>query len=52
MTDWGQALQVGGTGFLTVFIVLGILSLVIWMVSMVMNKLINRPKKSKNTKKE
>jgi Na+-transporting methylmalonyl-CoA/oxaloacetate decarboxylase gamma subunit len=52
MVDWGQALQVGGFGFLTVFVVLGILSLVMWLVSMIMNKTINRPKKIADTKKE
>ena len=52
MVDWGQALRVGGVGFITVFVVLGILSIVMWLVSIIMNKTINRPKKSVETKEE
>ena len=42
MTDWGFAAQVAGIGFLTVFVVLGILSLVIWLVSLLILKIVRR----------
>ena len=38
MVDWGFALQIAGIGFLTVFVVLGTLSLVLWLVSLLVPK--------------
>ena len=46
MTDWGFATQVAGTGFLTVFIVLSVLLLVIWAVNLLISR-INRSKTEK-----
>jgi len=50
MIDWGQALSVGGIGFLTVFVVLGILALVLTFISWLMYRVLG--KKNKNTVKE
>jgi len=47
MVDWGFAAQIAGIGFLTVFVVLGILSLVLWLVNLLLNKVIGKPGKSK-----
>jgi len=47
MVDWGFATQIAGIGFLTVFVVLGILSLVLWLVNLLLNKVIGKPGKSK-----
>jgi len=50
MIDWGQALSVGGIGFLTVFVVLGILALVLTFISWLMYRILS--KKNKKTVKE
>lgn len=42
MVDWGFAVQIAGIGFLTVFAVLGILSLVLWLVSLLVYRVIGR----------
>lgn len=47
MVDWGEAVQIAGIGFLTVFIVLGILSLVLWLMNLLLNKVFGKPGKSK-----
>ena len=39
MVDWGFAAQIAGIGFLTVFVVLGILSLILWLLNKVTRKL-------------
>jgi len=36
--DWGEALQIGGIGFATVFGLLIILAVVIWLTGMVVGK--------------
>ncbi len=36
--DWGRALEIGGLGFLTVFIVLVALALIIWLIGYFINK--------------
>ena len=36
---WGQAVQVGGVGFGTVFALLIILAIVIWLTGLVVNKI-------------
>jgi Na+-transporting methylmalonyl-CoA/oxaloacetate decarboxylase gamma subunit len=36
--DWGQAFQVGGFGFLLVFVVLTILAICMWLIGWVFNK--------------
>ncbi len=46
MIDWGKALQVGGIGFLTVFVVLGILALVLSLTGWIMNRVLNKPQKA------
>ena len=40
MVDWGFAAQIAGIGFLTVFAVLGILALVLWLVSLLVGKVV------------
>ena len=42
MVDWGQALTVGGVGFLTVFVVLGILALALSLVGWLLNRTLNK----------
>lgn len=32
MTDWGEALKVAGVGFSGVFVVLGLLSILLWAI--------------------
>jgi hypothetical protein len=39
MTDWGQAGFIGGVGFGTVFVVLVVLSLVVWLAGIVINRM-------------
>lgn len=46
MVDWGQAARIGVTGFLTVFVVLGILSLVLWGVSSLLFRLTKKQDKN------
>ncbi|NLL90612.1 MAG: OadG family protein [Dehalococcoidales bacterium] len=36
--DWGQALQVGGFGFLLVFVVLTILAIAMWLIGWFFDK--------------
>jgi hypothetical protein len=52
MTDWGQAAQIGAQGFITVFITLGILSLTLWITSLLLSKIVNRKQKKKVEKKD
>lgn len=47
MVDWGFAAQIAGIGFLTVFVVLGILSLVLWLVSLLLNRVAGKLGKGK-----
>jgi hypothetical protein len=42
MIDWIYASKIAGFGFLTVFVVLGILSFAVWLVSLVMYKTIGK----------
>ena len=46
MVDWTEALRVGGLGFLTVFLVLVILSLVLWLISMIMYRALHGKSKT------
>jgi len=48
MVDWGFAAQIAGIGFLTVFVVLGILSLILWLLSLLLNKLTGKLGKGKS----
>jgi Na+-transporting methylmalonyl-CoA/oxaloacetate decarboxylase gamma subunit len=45
MVDWGLAGRIAGFGLLTVFVVLGILSLALWLVSLLLYRVINRRNK-------
>jgi len=36
--DWGEALQIGGIGFLLVFAVLAILALATWLVGRIVDR--------------
>ncbi len=48
MVDWGFAAQIAGVGFLTVFVVLGILSLILWLLSLLLNKVTRKLGKGKS----
>lgn len=48
MVDWGFAAQIAGIGFLTVFVVLGILSLGLWLVNLLLNKATRKLGKGKS----
>ena len=48
MIDWGFAAQIAGVGFLTVFVVLGILSLVLWLLTLLLSKVTRKPGKGKS----
>ena len=48
MVDWGFAAQIAGIGFLTVFAVLGILSLVLWLLNVLLNKVTRKLGKGKS----
>ena len=37
--DWGEALQIGGIGFLSVFVVLAILALATWLIDLLASKI-------------
>jgi len=47
MIDWGLVVQIAGFGFVTVFVVLSILSLVLWLVSLLIYRVIGRQGKAK-----
>ena len=47
VVNWGFAAQIAGIGFLTVFVVLGILSLVLWLVTLLITKVTGRLGKGK-----
>jgi Na+-transporting methylmalonyl-CoA/oxaloacetate decarboxylase gamma subunit len=50
--DWILASKIAGFGFLTVFIVLAILSVAVWVVSVIMYKTIGKNKAEENKPKE
>ena len=50
--DWIVASKIAGFGFLTVFAVLAILSITIWVVSLIMYKAIGKNKTEENKPKE
>ena len=52
MIDWIYASKIAGFGFLTVFVVLGILSLAVWLVSLIMYKTIGRKPAEDSKRKE
>lgn len=41
--DWDVVIQVAGLGFLVLFIVLGVVALVVWVVSLVISKIFRKP---------
>ncbi len=47
---WGEAAQIGGVGFGTVFALLIILAIVIWLTGLVLNKV--SPSKSETDSKK
>jgi Na+-transporting methylmalonyl-CoA/oxaloacetate decarboxylase gamma subunit len=47
MIDWTEAFKVGGFGFLTVFAVLVILAVAIWIQSIIVYRIIHRKDKQK-----
>ena len=52
MIDWIYASKVAGFGFLTVFIVLGILSFAVWLISLIMYKTIGKKQAEESKPKE
>ena len=38
MVDWGMAIKIGGVGFLTVFVVLSVVALMLWLVGLIQTK--------------
>ena len=48
---WGQAIQVGGVGFGTVFALLIILAVVIWLTGLVLNKISTAKSETSDRKK-
>ena len=48
---WGQAIQIGGVGFATVFALLVVLAIVIWLTGLVLSK-INAGKSETDSKKK
>jgi len=48
MVDWGFAAQIAGIGFLAVFVVLGILSLILWLLNVLLNKVTGKLGKGKS----
>jgi Na+-transporting methylmalonyl-CoA/oxaloacetate decarboxylase gamma subunit len=51
MVDWGLAGRIAGFGFLTVFVVLGILSLALWLVSLLLYRVVGRRNKAEQVEK-
>ena len=51
MTDWAFATQIAGIGFLTVFLVLSILSFILWLVSLLIFKTVGKSKAEEATEK-
>ena len=49
--DWGQAAQIGGTGFGTVFLVLVILAVTLWLTGLVFRKISSGKEEPTETKK-
>ena len=50
--DWTLASQIAGFGFLTVFVVLAVLSLAVWLVSLIMYKTVGKKKTEASKPKE
>ena len=44
MVDWLLAGKIAGIGFLTVFVVLAVLSLVLWITSILLYRVFTKPK--------
>jgi Na+-transporting methylmalonyl-CoA/oxaloacetate decarboxylase gamma subunit len=51
MVDWGLATRIAGFGFLTVFAVLGILSLILWLVSLLLYRVVGKRDKVEQVEK-
>ena len=49
--DWGEAVRIGGMGFGVVFVVLVILSIVIWLTGLVTGKIVTSKDKTNDSKK-
>jgi len=47
MIDWGLATRIAGFGFLIVFAVLGILSVTLWLASLVLRKITGKRERAK-----
>jgi Na+-transporting methylmalonyl-CoA/oxaloacetate decarboxylase gamma subunit len=50
MIDWMEALRVGGFGFLTVFAVLIILAVALWLQSNILYRILHRKEQKKQEK--
>jgi Na+-transporting methylmalonyl-CoA/oxaloacetate decarboxylase gamma subunit len=49
--DWGFAAQVGGTGFVMVFVLLIILAVIIWLTGRLANKTLSTNNKNDDNQK-
>jgi len=49
--DWGQAAQIGGIGFSTVFVVLVILAVTLWLTGVIFSKIFTGKEEPTETKK-
>ncbi|MFC2021534.1 OadG family protein [Chloroflexota bacterium] len=49
--DWGQAAQIGGVGFSTVFLVLVILAVALWLTGLIFSKIGTGSDEPTDTKK-
>jgi Na+-transporting methylmalonyl-CoA/oxaloacetate decarboxylase gamma subunit len=49
--DWGQATQVGGVGFGIVFLVLVLLSVVLWLIGLVFRRIGTGKEETSDNKK-
>jgi len=52
MMDWGQAMGIAGFGFLTVFLVLSILALVMWLVCSAVARAASKQSKEQQVKEK
>jgi Na+-transporting methylmalonyl-CoA/oxaloacetate decarboxylase gamma subunit len=51
MVDWWLATRIAGLGFAIVFIVLGVLCLVLWLVNLLLSKALFKKGQVKSTEK-
>jgi Na+-transporting methylmalonyl-CoA/oxaloacetate decarboxylase gamma subunit len=52
MIDWSSATRIAGLGFTIVFIVLGILCLVMWLINLLLTRVISKKDEAESTEDE